>query len=230
MPTVEVFGRFDDKLEASVFVSRIQNALAAVEKMAAIHAAKQQTSPETDVRDIQEAIKLYKYLIANPVNFKQKNVNSMLAALPISLAAKPVMVDKDIAVHLGISYTFKDYSDVVPKKVADSFKVVPVQVFKTTKDDPWRDRIVTKVKFKEISLDGAEFKPGVYTKCVGIALVWGGKVTPCPHEDQVRILDQPRHRCDHCTKAFAKARAKMRKSGRVPESKAVVDGLISLLD
>lgn len=229
-----VFGKLGDKLAVDVFVSKVKAAMSHIEKMAALHAAGKNTEPQTNVRDIEEALRLYNYLIKHPVNFKEDVVRGHLAALPISLAARPVMVEKDVAIHLGVNYIYKDYSSLVPKNVADHFKVVPVQVFKKNpeiKSDPWRDPIVVQIKNKGMDISGAEMKAGVYTKCVGVTIVWGGTNTPCPYEDQPRIVDQPRHRCEECTKAFSKARGKMRRSGRVPSGDAnvIIKDLLSLL-
>jgi hypothetical protein len=231
-----VFGKIGDRLPENVFIARITEIRNRMVKIAALHANGQQSDPEATPQDVQEAIRLYDYLLKHPMNFNGKVVRNHLAALPITIAANPVLLDKEVAVHLEISYSFKDYSDVVPKEVADHFRIYPVQVFKANplvKGDPWRDAVVTRVRNKEIPLptDPKALKIGVYTKCVGITTVWGGSNIPCPYEDQVRILDQPRHRCEACTKEFTKIRTKMRRGGSagVGVAKSVVQDLLDLL-
>lgn len=226
------FGKIGDRLAVDTFLGKVRNARARIEAIAAIHASGKNTDPETDPRDVAEALALYDHLLNNPEDWNPRVVRAHLGALPNSLAAKPVLYDRDLAAHLEINYFFKDYSDIVPAAVADKFKVVPVQVFRISAEDPWRDLIVTKIKHKEISVAGCEPKAGVYTKCVGITLAWGGTNEPCPFEDQPRIIDQPRHRCEHCSKEFSKARTKLRRTGRASNkaAKSMVDDLLSLLD
>jgi hypothetical protein len=228
MSTIEVWGRIGDKLAKDVFVATIKEHRDLFITMREIHASGKNTKLSSDLRDIEAAIKLYDMLVANPLDFKEKRVNAILASLPNSVAGHPIIPDKRVAIHVGVSYEYKDYSSMIPKKeVAGKYTMVPVQAFRSTPKEAWRDPIIEVLRGQ--SLDGFELKAGVYVRCVGIAPVWGGSVEPCVYDDEVRIIDMPRHHCKACSDKLIKIRAKARKSGHNiggPDRTAVLNDLL----
>jgi hypothetical protein len=209
----EAWGQLNDRLEEKVLVGLVKAALEKMQKMLALHDKGQQTNPESIRVEIEAVVGLYQYLIKNPINFKADRVTKTLAALPNSIGGKVVLVNNEVAIHLGLGYIVRDYSDIVPERIAKERScVLPVQVVRMSNKANWID--VVKATVEKVNVSEYKRHAGIYTKCAGTALTIGGTVTGCHYPDEARSKDVPRFRCSACQKEFDKIRARVCRTNR----------------
>lgn len=205
----KAWGSLGDKLTKDAIVSAINAQNKVFESMADKLRNGLEVTLNPRLDEVEWVLRIYNIILKNPVDFKPEKVKRMLAGLPNTLGGKYIIPAWEVGVHLEVSARYRDYKDVLPPVVKDTY--LPVKVSRHTPKEEWFDRIIEAAVNKNDVRD-LKAKLGVYIHCVGWSTSLGGSVTLCPAPGGVvDIHDAPKFRCKDCSKEFNKARDKARR-------------------
>jgi hypothetical protein len=227
----ETWGILGSKLAAETLVGQIKAQRAVFDRMMRKLVAGEKVALNPRAEEVEWVIKIYDYILKDPKNFKIGRVKNMLAGLPNSLGGKYVIPTKELAIHMEVASSYRDYSSILPDGATMTY--FPVKVVRPPHTKVWLDVVVERAVNGNHDVVSLERKNGVYVHCVGWASTPGGSVHACEFKDGiVDVSDAPKFRCKECNSVFIKERKKAHKNGgssSIISDKAMDDVLNSIL-
>ena len=219
------FGIFGSKMASEVVKTQIEAKKAKFVRILERIKRGEKVTLSPRKEEVEWAIRIYNMILRDPIKVDVRKIHNMLAGLPNSIGGEIVIPSKEVAVHLEVAASYRDYKDILPEGAHTT--IFPVKVIKA--QGVWVDYIVDRVINK--APKGEKRKLGTYIYCVGRSHSLGGKVIPCSFRDGVvDVQDVPRFRCKECNTALMNERRKAtRKSKGIFSDKEVDDILADII-